>query len=48
VTFSGATANGAPLASFNPDAITMSSGGVTKATPGPLSNGAFTVTWQHS
>jgi Peptidase A4 family len=48
VTFSGATANGAPLASFNPDAITMASGGVTKATPGALSNGSFTVTWQHS
>jgi hypothetical protein len=48
VTFNGATANGATLGSFNPEAITMASGGVTKAVPGPLSNGSFTVTWQHA
>lgn len=48
VSFTGATANGAVLDSFNPDRIDMVSGGVTKASTGPLTNGAFSVTWKHS
>ncbi len=46
--FSAATANGASIGSFNPDAITMASGGTTKATTSALSGGtAFSVTWHH-
>jgi hypothetical protein len=48
VSFTGATVNGAPIDSFNPDRIDMVAGGTTKATTGPLSNGAFSVTWNHS
>jgi len=36
------------LDSFNPDRIDMVSSGTTKATTGPLGNGAFSVTWNHS
>ncbi|MEU4116791.1 G1 family glutamic endopeptidase [Kitasatospora sp. NPDC028055] len=49
VSFSSATVNGQSLGGFNPDAITMASGGVTKATTSGLSGGsAFSVTWKHS
>jgi hypothetical protein len=49
VGFSGATVDGAPLSSSTPgiDPITMASGGTTKARPGTLSGGAFSVTWLH-
>jgi hypothetical protein len=30
------------------DRINMASGGTTKATTGNISNGGFTVTWNHS
>ncbi|MGA5823160.1 G1 family glutamic endopeptidase [Kitasatospora sp. NPDC094028] len=49
VSFSGATVNGRSLGGFNPDNITMASGGTTKATTSGLSGGsAFSVTWKHS
>jgi hypothetical protein len=48
VNFTSAKVNGAVLDSFNPDRIDMVSGGVTKASTGPLSNGAFSVTWKHT
>ncbi|MBD0689133.1 G1 family glutamic endopeptidase [Streptomyces sp. CBMA123] len=49
VAFTGATVNGNSLGGFNPDAITMGSGGTTKATTSGLSGGnAFSVTWKHS
>ena len=50
VSFSGATANGALLTSStkNIDPITMQSGSTVKAKPSSISNGAFSVTWQHS
>jgi Peptidase A4 family len=48
VGFSAAKVNGAVLDSFSPDRIDMVSGGTTKATTGPLGNGAFSVTWNHS
>ena len=49
VSFTSAKVNGLVLDSFNPDRIDMvSSSGVTKATTGALSNGAFSVTWKHS
>jgi hypothetical protein len=48
VNFSGSTANGASLSSFNPDAITMA-GGTTKANPSGISgSGSFSVAWKHS
>jgi len=49
VNFSNCTANGKSISSNpNPDAITMASGGVTKAVPSGLSGGnAFSVTWKH-
>jgi len=48
VNFSGSQANGASLASFNPDRIDMVSGSTTKAKTGSISSsGAFSVTWQH-
>lgn len=48
VNFTSAKVNGAVLDSFNPDRIDMVSGGVTKASTGPLNNGAFSVTWKHT
>ena len=48
VDFTAAKANGVLLDTLNPDRIDMVSGGVTKASTGPISNGAFTVTWKHS
>ncbi|MFH9352197.1 G1 family glutamic endopeptidase [Kitasatospora sp. NPDC017646] len=49
VSFSGSTVNGQALGGFNPDSITMASGGTTKATTSGLSGGsAFSVTWKHS
>jgi hypothetical protein len=50
VSFSGASANGAPLTSSTPgiDPITMQSGSTMKALPSSISSGAFSVTWQHS
>jgi hypothetical protein len=48
VTFTNAKANGASLETLNPDRIDMVSGSTTKASTGPISSGAFTVTWQHS
>jgi hypothetical protein len=49
VSFGASTANGASLASFNPDGITMTSGSTVKAQPGNISsNGSFSVTWKHS
>jgi hypothetical protein len=48
VTFTNAKANGASLETLSPDRIDMVSGGVTKASTGPIANGSFSVTWQHS
>ncbi|WP_051825411.1 G1 family glutamic endopeptidase [Kitasatospora aureofaciens] len=49
VAFSGSTVNGQALGGFSPDAITMASGGTTKATTSGLSGGSsFSVTWKHS
>jgi hypothetical protein len=49
VSFSGASANGVSLSSFNPDDITMQSGSTVKAQPGKISSsGSFSVTWQHA
>jgi hypothetical protein len=49
VNFTGATANGVSLDNFpNLDPITMASGSTTKAVPGNMSNGSFSVVWKHS
>jgi hypothetical protein len=50
VSFSGAKVNGTTLTNSTPglDPITMASGSTKKAVPGSISNGAFSVTWQHS
>jgi hypothetical protein len=50
VSFSGASANGQALTSSTPgiDAITMQSGSTVKARPGSISNGSFSVAWNHS
>jgi Peptidase A4 family len=48
VNFTSASANGQPLDSFTPDPITMASGSTTKATPSGISNGSFSVTWNHA
>ena len=49
VGFSGAAANGISMDKLpNLDPITMASGSTIKAQPGPISNGAFSVTWKHS
>ena len=49
VNFSGATANGVALSSFNPDRIDMVSGTTVKAQTGTISSsGSFSVTWKHS
>ena len=48
VAFSNSKANGAALATFSPDPITMASGGITKAVPSGISGGSFSDTWKHS
>lgn len=50
VGFAAATVNGSMLTSATPglDPITMASGTTVKARPSSLSNGAFSVSWQHS
>lgn len=49
VGFSNATVNGETLAAANPDEITMAQGAIVKAQPStPLSDGSFTVTWEHA
>src|SRR5918911_1008258 len=48
VTFANAKANGVSLDTLNPDRIDMASGGVTKASTGPLAGSSFTVAWKHS
>jgi hypothetical protein len=49
VGFSNSRANGASLASFSPDKITMASGSTTKAVPSSISStGGFSVAWKHS
>jgi hypothetical protein len=50
VSFSGASVNGALLTSSTPhlDPITMQSGSTVKAQPSSMSNGSFSVAWQHS
>ena len=49
VSFSGATANGASLSTFNPDRIDMVSGSTVKAQTGNISSsGSFSVAWKHS
>jgi Peptidase A4 family len=50
VSFSGASANGSLLTSSTPhiDPITMESGSTVKAKPSSISNGAFSVAWNHS
>ena len=48
VNFTSSTANGASLASFNPDKIDMVSGSTTKAQTSSISSsGDFSVTWKH-
>ena len=48
VNFTSAKVNGAVLDSFNPGRIDLVSSGVTKASSGPLNNGAFSITWKHT
>jgi hypothetical protein len=49
VYFSGATANGTSFNNLSGrDAITMASGGTTKASPSSIVSGGFSVTWKHS
>jgi hypothetical protein len=50
VGFSGMSVNGTTVTSSTAglDRINMASGGTTKATTGNISNGGFTVTWNHS
>ena len=49
VNFTGSTANGASLSTFNPDRIDMVSGSTVKAQTGSISsNGSFSVTRKHS
>ncbi len=49
VNFSGASANGVALSTFNPDGITMQSGSTVKAQPTGISgSGSFSVAWKHS
>ncbi|MDX6482152.1 MAG: hypothetical protein QOG85_2662 [Gaiellaceae bacterium] len=49
VSFTNASANGTPLGNLSGlDPITMSSGGTTKAQPGNISGGSFSVAWKHS
>jgi hypothetical protein len=47
--FTDASADGAPLASFAPEPITMADGGIMRCSVGDISpSGAFTVAWRHS
>jgi hypothetical protein len=50
VGFSGMSVNGATVTSSTPgiDRIDMASGSTKKATTGSISNGGFSVTWNHS
>lgn len=51
VSFANCTASGASISrNPNPDAITMASGGTTKAAASGLGGGgtSFSVTWKHS
>jgi Peptidase A4 family len=50
VGFAAAKVNGASLTNTTPgvDPITMASGTTVKARPSSLSNGSFSVNWQHS
>ena len=50
VGFGAATVNGALLTNSTPglDPITMASGTTVKARPSSLSNGSFSVSWQHA
>jgi len=48
-TFAGVSANGAALATFNPEPITMvNSSGAVKAAPSAISGGNFSVKWYAS
>ncbi|MGW7824442.1 G1 family glutamic endopeptidase [Streptomyces puniciscabiei] len=48
VQFTGATINGKPAETYNPDKIHMVDGTTTKATTSPLTNGQnFTITWDN-
>ena len=49
VNYSATTANGQPLANFNPEAVTMvTNTGAVKAQPTGISGGSFSVIWHHS
>jgi hypothetical protein len=49
VNFSTSQANGQAIGTYNPDSISMASGGTTKATTSGLSGGtSFSVSWRHS
>lgn len=50
VSFSNVTVNGAPIDNVAPQAITMAAlgGRITKAVPGPLAGGSFSVSWRHA
>jgi len=50
VNYSGTSANGQAIATFNPEQLTMvtSNGSTVRATTSGLSGGDFSVTWQHS
>ena len=43
-----ATVDGAPLSASSPDEITMQQGPTVKAQPSALSDGSFSVTWEHA
>jgi hypothetical protein len=47
VNFSGATADGNSLSSYSPNEIVMTGNSDTKAQPGSLSGGSFSVTWKN-
>ena len=48
VSFSNASVDGAPLSASSPDEITMQQGPTVKAQPSALSDGSFSVTWEHA
>jgi hypothetical protein len=49
VSFTGASVNGADLATFSPDQLVINKAGTVEATPSSsLSGGSFSVTWLHS
>ena len=47
VNFSGSTADGTSLGSYSPNEIIMAGTSDTKAQPGSISGGSFSVTWEH-